>query len=124
MKKMQRIGGERRPTSGLGGMLALLSGSLAQALSISLLVIIPTAGCVNQRLVELQSGQSCSAEKVQQYADAHNLTYEQALDECRRRDQEDWDAEESRQAGLVTTRGADTKVDTAPQTPTPSSSPL
>jgi hypothetical protein len=81
-------------------MLSLLSGSLVLALSIPLIVIVAVPGCVNDRLIELQSGQSCSAEKVRQYAEAHSMTYEQALEECRRRDQADWDAEEAKQARL------------------------
>ena len=99
MKKKQRLGVDRRPTSGLGGMLSLLSGSLVLALSISFIVVV-LPGCANDRLIELQSGKSSSADKVRQYAEANNLTYEQALDECRRRDQADWDAEEAKQAKL------------------------
>jgi hypothetical protein len=62
------------------------------------LLLASTLGCAgNPRLEQLHKGTSCSAENVQTYAVEHNLTYQQALAELRRQDQQLWTEQEARQ---------------------------
>ncbi|MBN2216590.1 MAG: hypothetical protein JW719_04365 [Pirellulales bacterium] len=70
-------------------------------------VLVAAPGCANQRLIDLQRGTSCSAENVQTYAKARNLTYEQALAEMRKEDQQLWDQEEKTAADRRQPPGGD-----------------
>jgi len=81
-----------------GGTSSLLLAAFSWLIPVALVTIllISTPGCANnQRLIELHNGTSCSAENVQAYAGEHGLSYEQALGELRRQDQQLWAEEEA-----------------------------
>ncbi|HLA84074.1 MAG TPA: hypothetical protein VJL29_04710 [Thermoguttaceae bacterium] len=73
------------------------------AAALGLLLLAP--GCANQRLPAFQRGTACSAENVQRYANTHGMTYEQALTELRRQEQQLWAEEEARQQQAAQRRG-------------------
>ncbi|MBN1589300.1 MAG: hypothetical protein JW888_07280 [Pirellulales bacterium] len=92
MKKTRSLRGRRRSTPPPIPWLCV---------AVATFLLVSTLGCAgNPRLEQLHKGTSCSAENVQRYAAEHNLTYDQALDEIRRQDQQLWTEEEARQAKL------------------------
>lgn len=99
MKQMRRIGGRLHRHAGRGEASFLwpaLAGSWVLAAAVALVVMAP--GCAGNRLPPYQRGTSCSAERVQAYATAHNMTYEQALAEMRKQDNQLWEKWEAGQA--------------------------
>ena len=90
--------------AGGGGTSSRLRATLLLLLPVALATIlfVSTLGCANNpRLEELYNGKSCSAENVREYAREHHLSYEQALDELRKEDQQLWQTEEARQMQAV-----------------------
>jgi len=61
------------------------------------IILLVMAGCAGPQLPAYQRGTSCSAENVQSYAKAHNMTYEQALADLRKQDQQLWEQHEAQQ---------------------------
>jgi hypothetical protein len=102
MKRARRIGSrivrhaDRRGASA-GWTRALDAWLLAAMVG---LLVAGAPGCASNRLPPFQRGTSCSADRVQKYAAAHSMTYEQALGELRKQDNTLWKEEEARQAKL------------------------
>ena len=63
--------------------------------------LLLVAGCTNPMTVDLHNGTFCSSQRVGDYAEEHNLTYEQALDELREKADALWAEEEAKQAKLA-----------------------
>ena len=64
-----------------------------------LLVALATifCGCANPMLVDIHNGTFCNSTNVEAYADKHEITYQQALNELRRQSDEMW----QREAGQI-----------------------
>ncbi len=99
MGRIRSIHAARPSAARGGGTSSLLWPALAWLLPVALVTILFTCtpGCANQRLTELYNGTGCSAENVQAYAKEHGLSYEQALGELRKQEQQLWAEEEARQ---------------------------
>ncbi len=69
-----------------------------------LLVALATifCGCANPMLVDIHNGTFCNSTNVEAYADKHEITYQQALNELRRQSDEMW----QREAGQMKADGA------------------
>ena len=95
MRRSRLIFG-RRPRAAGGDGFASRARSLILFSCLALAVF--AVGCVSHRLPDFQRGTTCSAENVQRYAAEHKLSYDQALAELRKQDEQLWEEEEARQA--------------------------
>ena len=64
-------------------------------------------GCTNPMMVQLHNGTFCSAANVEAYAKRNNLTYEQSLNELRKKSDDLWS-----QQAAEPSKTAETKVPT------------
>ena len=58
-----------------------------------LVALVATCGCMDRMLVDLHNGTFCNSTNVEAYADKHEITYQQALNELRRQSDEMWQRE-------------------------------
>ena len=67
-----------------------------------LAALVATCGCTDHMIVDLHNGTFCNSTNVEAYADKHEITYQQALNELRKQSEEMW----QREAGQM--KAADT----------------